>query len=793
MRAKQQIRQFQQDAYEALPVIVYFIACFLLCFHLLGVQHTLIAGVVPTIFKNTLQKEQNNFWDTTFLFVLGCSLIVGAYIGTLNPFLCLALNFIVPFVLTIRTSSQKNPMGYYAYSMLFVWLSIMPPKNPYGLLLELVSFLICVILLIVGVCSMRLLQVTQFEKNPRPSDILRRLSELLMLLPQAQDAKPQVAGAQYRKNTKTNSQHTHAQAIRALPDKNGASVDPAKQSGTRQIEEELDRATDTLIKDFGKLPHRHRPFIQYDRPQTQQEIIQIILQRFSYMVGDKHQLTWDAERCAFVAKIAELIRDIANDQARAEVAEQIQTTTAKRIWNSMRVYVTRIREDHFSQAKREDAQELYDEGVVSDLTSTDLLRQPSYLARTQELLKASEEKTGRVYIFCRSMLHALLLMLQAPKTLKRSFTNPFRWHIIASLRVIPIVMRSKFFELRFAARIGVVISASIALSWLFPNHGYWIPLNAYILCRPSADDSTHRLRTRMVGSMVACVLLFFIQPLLTTAFSRVISAIIAMSLLNCFRPGSTPQAGFATMYALSLASFSINIDEAIERRLGFLAIAVVVVFVANRFFLPNRDEDLLYTNVRHLINFQRLYWQAIRHRLLHHATSFIAPEILRSYHISYVACQDCLQNARGRMLAQEAFGLTNQELQDLLVDLWHSFAELEQANYLIRLYRNSLENKQMWQQIEQKRVLRVIETFERRLEYMHAVMHTHQKQAAYGQTFLRIWQRKTPAKNISARVSPLISVVPLLEIANPDLNYVMSRYSNTLGHTLASLARVENR
>lgn len=98
------------------------------------------------------------------------------------------------------------------------------------------------------------------------------------------------------------------------------------------------------------------------------------------------------------------------------------------------------------------------------------------------------------------------------------------------------------FEMRFAMRLSIVMTITCGLSFLLTyTRSYWIPLNAFILLQPSYEDSSYRLKTRSIGTFLGCCVEFLIQPLLPGVGSKIVFALIMISLMYCAKPGTWNQ------------------------------------------------------------------------------------------------------------------------------------------------------------------------------------------------------------------------------------------------------------
>ena len=158
-------------------------------------------------------------------------------------------------------------------------------------------------------------------------------------------------------------------------------------------------------------------------------------------------------------------------------------------------------------------------------------------------------------------------------------------------------MRTRFslesFETRVAMRVSAVMTISCIISYVLPvTHSYWIPLNAFLLIQPSCEESSYRMKTRPIGTLIGCCIEFLVHPFLPGVAGQLIFALVMISLMYCSTPGTWYHPIFSTCYALTLAGMTMNETTAITLRILFLMCAVLVVFVVNRFFFPVRREAL---------------------------------------------------------------------------------------------------------------------------------------------------------------------------------------------------------
>lgn len=233
------------------------------------------------------------------------------------------------------------------------------------------------------------------------------------------------------------------------------------------------------------------------------------------------------------------------------------------------------------------------------------------------------------------------------------------------------------FEMRFAMRLSIVMTITCGLSFLLTyTRSYWIPLNAFILLQPSYEDSSYRLKTRSIGTFLGCCVEFLIQPLLPGVGSKIVFALIMISLMYCAKPGTWNQPIFSTCYALTMASMTMNSTIAITLRLLYLGAAVAIVFLVNRFFFPMKKDTQFRYNLKALFRLNNSYWDIIRQGTRAETSLSVSNEILTYFHMLYQECAGYLTKETGLPYRES--------LRMVLLNLWHMFSELEQIHFLVR-------------------------------------------------------------------------------------------------------------
>lgn len=566
-------KTFWRTFLATLPVILFFLSAFLSVYFLFGIHYVMIVSIITVFFKTRYKKNDNTLIRYVRLILVGSLLVVLAYVSSLNFWLCVALNIAVPFILVFTQSTQFKPKGYFSYAMLFVFLSLMPPESPAGLLQELFVFWYCVFLLAVFIGGYyRFFSGAAAQKLPL-SYIFCEISDMMFLLFQPEKKK------------------------------------------------ELSRRFQKLLHDFHQMSYHQNFFSTRTKENQIYDMVETLLQRFSYLItDDEWRGELDEESILLLGRLATFLRETAMDLDAPSYKKQI-----------------RIAEMHLEHM------------LVPE---------------------------GRIRIFSRSMLHMLILILRtrSEKTTSLARLHPVNW------REIWQQVRTRFslesFETRVAMRVSAVMTISCIISYVLPvTHSYWIPLNAFLLIQPSCEESSYRMKTRPIGTLIGCCIEFLVHPFLPGVAGQLIFALVMISLMYCSTPGTWYHPIFSTCYALTLAGMTMNETTAITLRILFLMCAVLVVFVVNRFFFPVRREALFRYNIKALLRLNCSYWKLVGKGLEKEMDLSVSGEILTYFHMIYEECTTYVTKHPGLPYYEG--------LRVVLLTLWHMFSELEQMHYLV--------------------------------------------------------------------------------------------------------------
>ena len=395
---------------------------------------------------------------------------------------------------------------------------------------------------------------------------------------------------------------------------------------------ELEHRFRNLLHDFNQISYHQNFFSVRTKENQIYDMVNTLIQRFSYLItDDEWRNELDEEGILLLGRIATFLKETAMELDAPSYEKQIKT-----------------------------AQMHLDRMMVPE---------------------------GRIRIFCRSMLHMIILILKtrSDRTERFSRIHRINWREIRQQITTRFSLES--FETRVAMRVSAVMTISCIISYILPvTHSYWIPLNAFLLIQPSCEESSYRMKTRPVGTMIGCCIEFLVHPLLPGIVGQLAFALVMISLMYCATPGTWYHPIFSTCYALTLAGMTMDETTAITLRLLFLMAAVVIVFVVNRFFFPVRSEALFRYNIKALLRLNRIYWKIIGKNLERTPDLSVSGEILTYFHMVY---EECTVYLRKNPALPSGRGL-----RVVLLTLWHMFSELEQMHYLVSTGAVSAEEKE---------------------------------------------------------------------------------------------------
>ena len=182
--------------------------------------------------------------------------------------------------------------------------------------------------------------------------------------------------------------------------------------------------------------------------------------------------------------------------------------------------------------------------------------------------------------------------------------------------------------------------------------------------------------TRPVGTVIACLLVHIIYPYLPGLAGVFIFSLVMIALMYCCTPGTWVHPIFSTSFALTMATLTVGEMEAIELRLFYLALAVILVLIVNCFLLPSRREQQFTRNIHSLFYLQSVYWGVVERSLREKIDPALFSEMLSKFYMVYHEVVSYIN-----MLPLEE----KENYNTMQITMWNMFSELEQVECLVQL------------------------------------------------------------------------------------------------------------
>lgn len=313
--------------------------------------------------------------------------------------------------------------------------------------------------------------------------------------------------------------------------------------------------------------------------------------------------------------------------------------------------------------------------------------QNKLLKQGRKLLEEVEGKDGEVYVFAQNFLDPFLMILESLDSIKE--TEPQQdWELPSSrklFRGILIRMKPDAFELRFAMRLGVVLTAGFVYYMAFQaEHGYWFVLNAFILLRPMYEDSAYRMKTRFWGTAAGCVIVHFLLRIFQGTLGHFLLAGIMVFGMYAEVPGTVIHAVFVTCFALTMTTLALPQEIAVGLRIFYVGAAVLMVLVVNRFFFPTSMKSQFRYNIYLLFHMQHLYLGMVKKALREPVSYGDICDAQIHYHLAYDQARQYFPKLREEETSYYS---------RILLACWFLVSEAEQMLFLLNSRRIKPEQR----------------------------------------------------------------------------------------------------
>lgn len=307
-----------------------------------------------------------------------------------------------------------------------------------------------------------------------------------------------------------------------------------------------------------------------------------------------------------------------------------------------------------------------------------------------ELLDELKGREEAPCVFSRNFLRLFLLILENVELLEEGMAPPC-WRLPSyhhPVKRLLCRLKTDTFETRFALRLSMVLTIGFAYNVIAQaNHGYWLALNSFFLLRPMYEDSAFRIKSRFIGTIAGCFLLQLLLPLFQGTTGHLLLATLMGAGLYMEVPGTWQQAIYSTCFALTLTTLALPQHLAMGLRLLYVAIAILLVLVINRFFFPTSLKSQFQYNLNQLFHMHHVYLRLLFDSITAPLDYSVICDTQIHYHLIHDQILEYLKEPDRK---------DGDFIKELLRISWHMISEAEQMMFLINNRKtNTLDTRQM--------------------------------------------------------------------------------------------------
>lgn len=299
----------------------------------------------------------------------------------------------------------------------------------------------------------------------------------------------------------------------------------------------------------------------------------------------------------------------------------------------------------------------------------------------EKLLEEIKDLSGEIYMYLQNFFRLFLIILSSFEEQEDQRKEGIWAKIIRKPSRGKVFSQFKLdaFETRFALRMSIVLTLSFTYVVLVgADHGYWLPLNAFLLLRPMYEDSKYRMKTRFIGTALGCILLSLLLPILPGRAGHLILASIMGVCMYIAIPGTWIHTVFSTCYALSMTTLAMNQTMAIELRLLYVVMAILVVLIVNKFFFPTSMMQQFKYNFQQVFHMHHVYLRILEDSLSKSMNYSLICDAQMQYHLIH----DQILQYINKQDTEE-----NEYYRKLLTVSWRMVSEMEQILFLVNRKR----------------------------------------------------------------------------------------------------------
>lgn len=296
----------------------------------------------------------------------------------------------------------------------------------------------------------------------------------------------------------------------------------------------------------------------------------------------------------------------------------------------------------------------------------------------EKLLGEIGEKSGEIYMYLQNFIKLFLMILDNFEV-KEAGKKEIVWTKMINrnyMRKVLNQFKLDAFEIRFGLRMSAVLTFSFAYVVLLKvDNGYWLPLNAFFLSRPIYEESRCRAKESIIGTLIGCILLYLIIPAFPGKAGHLVLASIMGMGMHTAIPGTWPHALVTTCYSVAMATLAAtNNVIAIELRLVHIIMAILVVLVMSKIFLPISPKQQFKYNVEQIFHMHHVYLRILESSLIKPVNYSMICEAEMQYHLIH---DQIVQYIKKTDMKE------NEYYRELLTLSWRMVSETEQILFLV--------------------------------------------------------------------------------------------------------------
>jgi hypothetical protein len=303
----------------------------------------------------------------------------------------------------------------------------------------------------------------------------------------------------------------------------------------------------------------------------------------------------------------------------------------------------------------------------------------SLIADARVLLAKGEDFPDRFGSLYRNILRLLILAMQE---MPEGVSHKERFDLGRYIRDFKNHLKLNGFQFRFALRLSVVMTVCFAVMDISgAEHSYWMALNAFVITRPMYDESVTRVQSRLIGSIVGCVVTYLFYMIAPGEWYIYLYFSVMITCMYLCTPGKWVQPIFATSCGVAMASISLGGSAAVGYRLLYLGLAAALVYFVNRFIFPSTRQKRNEFYIHELYQMQKFYLDILKQSVRHRVSLTVLHNAIVNFH---VLCDD---------LRKEGGGEYSEDVRNFLLCLWRLMAEAEQMAVILHTVKLNKEEK----------------------------------------------------------------------------------------------------